>query len=161
MSKSPFSGNPPRYWFFVNPLPLKIWFFLWTSKNIKNFSSSTSSYLVRVTKFLVKIIQFHFLVTAEETISVYKLFLSLNILYFMLKLQLREKGHPFSHSWNPPLKIKVLSSSTTFWKFGRTFKPPPAERVALHTIVMFFWYVKVCIFLKCIKYTIHWDKHKF
>ena len=24
--------------------------------------------------------------------------------------------------------------------------------------VMFFWYVKVCIFWKCIRYTIHWDK---
>ena len=24
--------------------------------------------------------------------------------------------------------------------------------------VMFFWYVKVCIFWKCIWYTIHWDK---
>ena len=23
-----------------------------------------------------------------------------------------------------------------------------------------FWYVKVCIFLKCIQYTIHWDKEQ-
>ena len=41
------------YWFFVTPLP---------------------SYFLKVTKFLVKISQFEFLVTTEQSILIYKLF---------------------------------------------------------------------------------------
>ena len=41
-------------------------------------------YLVKVTKFLVKISQFEFLVMTEKNIFVYKLFLSLNISDFIL-----------------------------------------------------------------------------
>ena len=56
-----------------------------------SFSSFTPSDLLKVTKFLVKISQFEFLVTAEQRILVYKLFLSLNIpdfsLFFVKKLQ--------------------------------------------------------------------------
>ena len=60
-------------------------------KNIKGFSSFTLSYLLKVTKFLVKIYQFEFLVTTEQRILVCKLFLPLNIpdfsLFFVEKLQ--------------------------------------------------------------------------
>ena len=44
----------------------------------------TPSYFIKVTKFLVKIFQFHFLVMAEKNIFVYKLVLSLNISDFSL-----------------------------------------------------------------------------
>ena len=49
------------------------------SKKMKSFSSFTLSDLFKVTKFFVKISQFEFLVTTEQSIFVYKLFLSLNI----------------------------------------------------------------------------------
>ena len=39
----------------------------------------TASYLLKVTKFLVKISQFEFLVMTEKNIFAYKLFLSSNI----------------------------------------------------------------------------------
>ena len=49
------------------------------------------SYILKVTKFLVKISQFEFSVMTEKNIFVYKLFLSLNIsdfnIFFMWKLQ--------------------------------------------------------------------------
>ena len=44
----------------------------------------TPSHLLKVTKFLVKIFQFKFLVMTEKNIFVYKFFLSLNILEFRL-----------------------------------------------------------------------------
>ena len=49
------------------------------AQNIKSFSSLIPSYLLKVTKFLVKISQFEFLVMTERNIFVYKLFLPLNI----------------------------------------------------------------------------------
>ena len=48
------------------------------------FLSFTLSYLLKVTKFLVKISQFEFLVMTEKNIFAYKLFLSLNISDFSL-----------------------------------------------------------------------------
>ena len=84
-------------------------------QNIKVFSSLTQSYLLNVTKFLVKISQFEFLIMTEKHIFVYKLFLSLNTsdfsLFFYVKIATPtlEKGHlPLSQQ--PPLKIEVLSS---------------------------------------------------
>ena len=59
---------PPIYWFFMDPT-LKIAFLL-NSKNIKSFSYLTPSYLLKVTKFLVKISQFEFLVMTEKNIFV-------------------------------------------------------------------------------------------
>ena len=53
-------------------------------------------HLLKVTKFLVKISQFKFLVMTEKNIFVYK-HLSLNISDFSLvmsKLEPHEKGHP-------------------------------------------------------------------
>ena len=87
-------------------------------KNIKVFHPSPPSYLLKVTKFLVKISQFEFLVTTKQRILVYKLFLSLNIpdfsLFFVKKLQPPpppQKSHPYL-SEQPPSKN------------CRTVKPP-------------------------------------
>ena len=79
----------------------------------QSFSSWNPSYLLKVTKFLVKISQFEFLVTTEQRILLYKLFLSLNIpvfnLFFVKKLQgPLKKSHPASS--DSPLKTEVLSS---------------------------------------------------
>ena len=49
--------------------PLKIGFFHEPQK-YQSFSSSTPSYLLKVTKFLVKISQFEFLVMTEKNILV-------------------------------------------------------------------------------------------
>ena len=67
------------------------------------FFSFTLSYLLKVTKFLVKISQFELLVMTKQKILVYKHFLSLNIpdfsLFFVKKLQPSpEKCHPLFSS---------------------------------------------------------------
>ena len=77
-----FRQSSPLYWFFVNPTPLKVRFFSEPPKYY-SFSSLSSSYLLKITKFLVKISQFEFLVMTEKNVFVYKL-LSLNILDFSL-----------------------------------------------------------------------------
>ena len=77
----PFLGNAPLYVGFSwppYPSPLKIGFFseiqiYWSLSFLNPF------YLLKITKFLVKISQFEFLVMTEKNIFVYKLFLSLNI----------------------------------------------------------------------------------
>ena len=78
-----FRGSPPLHRFFMNSPLLKIEFFSERQK-YQCFSSLTPSYLLKVTKFLVKISQFEFLVMTEKNIFVYKLFLSLNISDFSL-----------------------------------------------------------------------------
>ena len=54
-------------------------------------------------------------------------------------------------------KLSFLKELNSFlrihWRLSTTLKTSQK----LHE-VMFFWYVKVCIFSKCIQYTIHWDK---
>ena len=68
----PFLGNPPPislYQFFVKS-PLKVGFFSERPK-YQSFSSVTPSYLLKVTKFLVNISQFEFLVMTEKNIFVY------------------------------------------------------------------------------------------
>ena len=70
-----FQATPPLYWFFVTPLPppLKI-AFVSESQNILKFCKSlTPAYILKVTKFLVEIPRFEFLVMREKNISVYKL----------------------------------------------------------------------------------------
>ena len=56
--------------------PPKDQIFQWTPLILNFFSSLTPSHLLRVTKFLVKISQFKFLVITEKSILVYKLFCS-------------------------------------------------------------------------------------
>ena len=81
--------------------------------NPKNVSSLTSSYLLKVAKFLVKFSQFEFLVMTEKNIFVYKFFVIKYfrfwfIFYVKIATPLPKKGHsPLSQQ--PPLKI-VLSS---------------------------------------------------
>ena len=60
---------------FPDPLFLKLVFFHESQKYL-NFSSFAPSYLLKVTKFLNKISQFAFLVMTEQSILVYKRFLS-------------------------------------------------------------------------------------
>ena len=73
----PFSGNYPIYigfsWPSPPPLP-KTWIFRWTPKILKFFISFTPTYLLKVSKVLVKITQFEFLVVTEQSNLVYKLF---------------------------------------------------------------------------------------
>ena len=74
----PFLGNPP---FRLVCEPQKY----------QSFSLLTPSYLLKVTKFLVKISQFEFSVMIEKNIFLYQLFLSLNIsgfsLFFYVKIE--------------------------------------------------------------------------
>ena len=98
---------------------------------MKRFSSFTLSYLFfKVTKFFVKISQFEFLVTTEQSIFVYKLFLSLNIpdvsLFFVETLQPPLKSHP-SFPATPRLKTEVLSRPP-FLKNWQEVKPPSKKK---------------------------------
>ena len=98
-------------------------------QNTKSFSYLIPSYLLKVTKFLGKTSQFEFLVMTEKNIFAYKLFLSLNMLYFILffmrQLQSTppQKSHPLFPS-NLPLKLKVLSSPPLFENLVGGSTPP-------------------------------------
>ena len=62
--------SPPQKhtpFFLANPLPRKL-------ANCPSFSSLTPSYLLKVTKFIVNISEFNFLVVTEKSIFAYKLF---------------------------------------------------------------------------------------
>ena len=75
------------------------------SKNIKSFSSLIPSHLLKVTKFLVEIFQFEFLVIAEKNIFACKLFLSLNISDFIF----------FQIATAPPEKCPESPSFLKIW----------------------------------------------
>ena len=94
---APFLGNPPLYWFFGNIPHPKSCILQWTPKITKFFILNTI-YLLKVTKFLLKMSQFECLVTTEKNVFAYKLFLSLNIsdfnLFFIWKLKTPEKVTP-------------------------------------------------------------------
>ena len=89
------------------PPPLKVGFF---NEPLKYYSflSLTPSYVLKGTKFLLKMSQFEFSVMTEKNIFAYKLFLSLNIsdlnLFFMWKL------HPIHFPSNSLLNVEVFSS---------------------------------------------------
>ena len=72
--QTPFLRQLPPLDCFLHQPPPKNRFF---SKHQKysSFSSLTPSYLLKITKFIVKISQFEFLVMTEENIFVYTLFL--------------------------------------------------------------------------------------
>ena len=103
--------------------------FLWTPKILKLFIFTPSD-LLNVTKFLVKISQFEFLVMREQSILLLNFFLWLNFPGFSSSFHLKtatpppEKSHP-SLFKQPPLKTEVLSSPLPFWKFSRRFNHPP------------------------------------
>ena len=75
--QAPFLSNPPCILVF-RELSLKVGFFSEPQK-YQSFSSLKPSYLLKVTKFLVEISQFEFLVMTEKNIFAHKPFLSLNI----------------------------------------------------------------------------------
>ena len=90
LAKSPFLGNSPyRNW--------------WTP--IKIFLSLTPSYLLKVSKFLVKIFPFRFLVMADKHFCLYKFFVEI-LVYFLFKncnpSHLLKKSPPLF--WQPPSK---------------------------------------------------------
>ena len=103
------------------------------------------SYLLKVTKFLLNISQFGFLVTTEQSVLVYKLFLLLNIPYFSLFLLKNcnpppDKSYPLFLS-NSPLKSEALSSSP-LWKFGRRLNHLQ-QKAGVHTLSL---YIYLCIY---------------
>ena len=100
---SPLLGSP-LYISFLETPPLKLGFFSERPK-YQCFSFLTLSYLLKVTKSIVKICQFEFLVMTEKNVFVHKNFLSLNISdsLFVVKLQPPWKNYP-------PLKVEVLPS---------------------------------------------------
>ena len=94
-----FLGNSPLYIVFFRESPLKSRFFSEPQK-FSCFSSLTPCYLLKITKFLVKVSQFEFFGMTEKNVFVYKLFLSLNISDFSLSLMKKlylplEKVLPF------------------------------------------------------------------
>ena len=142
---TPFQKHHPL--FLVNPPPLYIgfswttppppptkkkkkkknWMFQWTPK-ILVFHFLTPSYLLIVTKFLVKNTQFEFLVIIEKNIFVYVFchYIFQISVYFLLKLQPPSKKVTPLFPSKLPLKIEVLSSPP-FWILGRRFNPPSRE----------------------------------
>ena len=90
-------------------------------KNIKGFSSFTLSYLLKVTKFLVKISQFEFLVMTEQEFLFIN-FLSLNIPDFSLFL-LKNCNHPLLKNVTPSF------SATPSKNWGSVKSPPLFENL--------------------------------
>ena len=118
----------------VNHPPLKIGFFnfQWTPIIIKFFILNPS-HLLKVTKFLVRIPQFKFLVMTEKNFFCRWVF---QILVYFLCFYVKtgtppEKKIPssFPATPPPPLPPQKLRScqSSPLWKFGRRLNPP-AER---------------------------------
>ena len=64
--------------------------------------------VLKVTKFLVKISQFEFLVTTEQRILFYKLFLSLNFADFSLFFVEKLQPPPPLKKVNPPFQATPL-----------------------------------------------------
>ena len=69
-----FRHSPHLYRFFVTPSPSRNSDPLVSFQNIKSFSSLTLSFLLKVTKFLLKISQLEFLLMTEKNTFAYKLF---------------------------------------------------------------------------------------
>ena len=97
----------------------------------------TPSYLLKVTKFFIKISQFEFIVMTEKNIFVYKLFLLSNIsdlsLFFFCKncnLPLKKVTSLFSS--NPPLKVEVLSRPPFLKIWDKVHPLPPQQKGGAH-----------------------------
>ena len=102
---------PPVYLFVVTPPKNRI--FQWNTI-VLSFSALDPSYFLKVTKFLVKISQFKFVVITEKH-SVYNLFMVLNISDVSLFLCKTACNLSFKNS--PPLKLRSCQGPP-FWKFG-------------------------------------------
>ena len=110
LSKAPFLGNSPYIIAFFDPSPKNWWIPI-----ILTFFIFNLAYLLKLTKFLVKICQFKYLVMADKHFGLY-FFLLFKILDFSLSImqQLQflppptQKSHPLFSS-NLSLKIEILS----------------------------------------------------
>ena len=132
-----FLGNPPSILVFCEP-PSKSWIFQWTPKILKFFILNTI-YLLKITKFLVKIPHFEFLAMTEKNIFVYKPFLTSNfqlLIYFYVKIA----THPLKKVTIsfPAIHLYRLRSfqALTFGKFGWWFSAPlpPCRTRGVHTM---------------------------
>ena len=107
------------------------------SAKCPSFSSFTPHYLLKVTKILVDISQFNFLVVTEKNVFAYKLFLSLNISDFNLFFMWKSQPPPLKNVTslfpsNTPLKNEVLSIHPLFENLvGGSIPLPQAERAFL------------------------------
>ena len=125
-----FLENPSLYIGFLSTSPPKSQIFQWTRIMLK-FFILTPSFLLKVTKFLVKISQFPFLVMPEKNIFVYKLFLPLNISDFRVFFVKTATPHPEKSyplfSCNPLSKLRPCRR-----KVGWRFNSP--SRKGMHTM---------------------------
>ena len=108
-SPLPFLGNPPSILVFRD-CSFKVGFFSEPPK-YQSFLSLTSSYLLKVTKFLVKISQFKFSVMAEKNIFAYHFSLSINISDLNLFLT-KNCNPPPPNPTTTPLFENLIGGST-------------------------------------------------
>ena len=127
-SKPPFLISPSSILVFCEP-SLKVGFF----SELQKYQGNTILSF-KVTKFLVEISWFEFLVMTEKNVFAHKPFLSLIISDFDLFLCENcnpfppEYSHPLFHN-KPPLKVEVLSSPPPlFLKILMEVTPPPPEQ---------------------------------
>ena len=113
--------------------PPKSPIFQWMPKMLK-FLIVNPIFLLEVTKFLVKISQFEFLVMTEKNIFVYKLFcheiFQILVHFFCKNCKPLKKITPLFSS-NPLSKLKSCQAPP-FWKFGRRFNPPQQKGWGAH-----------------------------
>ena len=122
--QAPFLSNPPSILVFHEP-SRKVGFFSEPQK-YWSFSPLTQSYILKVTKFLVEISQFEFLIITEKNIFAHKLFCHYLRFWFIFiwKLHPLNKVTPLfpskttSKSWGPvmeqPLFENLVGGSTPF-----------------------------------------------
>ena len=60
------------------------------------------------------------------------------------------KAFPFKKMWEEHQKLKLIKDTLKAFGDFKNMQKSVWSNV--------FWYVKLCIFWKCIQYTIHWDK---
>ena len=131
MFKAPFLSNTSLYtdfsWTSLKKLNFSV-----NTHSIKFFILNPTSYLLKVTKLLSKILQFKFLVMTDKNIFVYKLFLSWIISDFIVYFLCKNCNPLWKKSPPPfpqPTRWKLRSCEAhLFWKFGRRLKSPSAER---------------------------------
>ena len=122
--QAPLFRQFPIYIVFLWPLSPKNW---WTPI-ILTFFIFNPSYLLIVTKFLVKICQFKFLVMADKHFGLYFFVFKISDFSLFFMQQLRsipppaQKSHPLFSS-NLPLKIEILPGPL-FWKLDKRLNPP-------------------------------------
>ena len=134
----PLFKQPSLYIGFSWNIP-KSRIFQWTP----SFSSLTPSYLLKVTKFLVEISQFEFLVMTEKNIFAHKLILPLNIqilifwFIFLWKLQptCPPMKSPPSFPANPFYKLRFCQAPP-FLKIWLELHLPPSREGWVHTTIV-------------------------